>query len=261
MFVARATAISLPIVPGATELDASPPSPGARVVGPLSALSRHLERVFAVDSADAEPEPVDPLPSPLDDADAQLVALARRDGAGVAAAVYDRFGDEVNALVWRLLGADAEHDDVVHDALVQILSGLPTVRDPQALRRWVISVTINTVRGQIRRRRLHRMLHRPDDGVIDEAVSPTVDHDGRELVHRTARLLNKLSGEQRIAFVLRYVERRSLEETAELCQCSLATVKRRILAANKRLRKLAAADPLLAPRVPPGPRRRQRVVD
>lgn len=193
--------------------------------------------------------------------DARLVALARRDGTGVAAAVYDRFGDEVNALVWRLLGPDVEHDDVVHDALVQILSGLATVRDPKALHRWVMSVTINTVRGQIRRRRLHRLFHRSDETAISEAMSPTIDHEGRELVRRTARLLDKLSGEQRIAFVLRYVERRSLEEVAELCECSLATIKRRILAANKRLQKLASADPLLAPRVVVGPRRRQRVVD
>ncbi len=195
------------------------------------------------------------------DADSHLLGLAQRHGAGLAAAVYDRFGDEVNRLVWRLLGPDTEHDDVVHDALVQVLSGLASVRDPLALRRWVMSVTVNTVRGHIRRRRLHRVFHQHDQVAVEEALSPDVDHDGRELVRRTFSLMSKLPGDQRVAFVLRYIERRSLEETASLCGCSLATVKRRLRSADTRLRKMAARDPMLAPRLPEGRRRRQRVVD
>src|ERR1051325_7704219 len=90
--------------------------------------------------------------------DIQLLELARRgDTASVAAAIYDLFSADVNRLVWRVLGADAEHDDVVHHVFIQLVTGIANVRDPEAMRVWMASVCIKTVRTEIRRRRLRRI--------------------------------------------------------------------------------------------------------
>jgi RNA polymerase sigma-70 factor (ECF subfamily) len=51
-------------------------------------------------------------------------------------------------------------------------------------------------------------------------------------VYATLRLVNV---EQRICWVLRFVEGRKLEEVAALSGCSLATAKRRIFAVQERL--------------------------
>lgn len=178
------------------------------------------------------------------DDDEALLATVRRGGATAAAVVYDRFGDEVNRVVGRLLGPDADHDDVVHDAFVQILRGLPRLREVAALRGFVRAVTINTVRSELRKRRFRRAFWSSD-----EAPEPIVDgleREGAETVRRVYAILERLATDLRIAFTLRFVERHSLAEIAAMTQCSLATVKRRIARATQRFAEIAQGDDELA---------------
>src|SRR6186713_1255632 len=111
---------------------------------------------------------------PLVGDDEELLALVHRGGSTAAAVVYDRFGDEVNRVVGRLLGPDADHDDVVHDAFVQILRGLPRLREVAALRGFVRAVTVNTVRSELRRRRFRRAFWSSDEAPepSDDAIDP-----------------------------------------------------------------------------------------
>jgi RNA polymerase sigma-70 factor (ECF subfamily) len=186
--------------------------------------------------------------------DAELLALARRgDFAVAASAAYDRFSEDVNRLVWRVLGADAEHDDVVHQVFVQIISGLSKVRDPEMLRAWMASVCVKTVRTEIRRRRVRRFFHVGDAG-ITRIAAPVEDHEARELLEKVYVLLDTMPDNERIAFALRYIDERPLVEVAEACSCSLATIKRRLSKAEKRFARLASRDPGLAERLARGTR-------
>jgi RNA polymerase sigma-70 factor (ECF subfamily) len=47
------------------------------------------------------------------------------------------------------------------------------------------------------------------------------------------QVLDGMRASWRVAWVLRYVEGEALEEVARLCDCSLATAKRRITAAHE----------------------------
>jgi RNA polymerase sigma-70 factor, ECF subfamily len=186
--------------------------------------------------------------------DEELVALAQRgDQAAAASAVYSRFSEDVNRLVWRVLGADAEHDDVVHQVFVQIISGLAKVRDAERLGAWITSVCVKTVRSEIRRRRVRRFFHAgPTE--ITRIAAPVEDHDARELLERVYTLLDALPADERIAFALRYIDERPLLEVAEACDCSLATIKRRLSKAEQRFTRLAQRDTALAERLARGTR-------
>jgi len=176
--------------------------------------------------------------------DDELLAIVRRGGATAAALVYDRFGDDVNRVVGRLLGPDADHDDIVHDAFVQILRGLPRLREVGALRGFVRAVAINTVRSELRKRRFRRAFWSSD-----EAPEPSIEGlepEGAETVRRVYGILDRLAADLRIAFTLRFVERHSLAEVAAMTQCSLATVKRRLARATQRFAELAEGDDELA---------------
>ena len=48
--------------------------------------------------------------------------------------------------------------------------------------------------------------------------------------------LDGLPARERVAWTLRHVEGESLEQVALLCDCSLATAKRRIASAHEKLR-------------------------
>jgi RNA polymerase sigma-70 factor (ECF subfamily) len=184
--------------------------------------------------------------------DEELLALAERGlGAAAAAAVYDRFSGDVNRLVWRVLGADAEHDDVVHQVFVHLLSGLSKVRDPGSLPAWMASVCVKTVRSEIRRRRVRRFFHIGSNDV-GSIAAPVEDHEARNLLEKVYSLLDTLPANERIAFALRYIDERPLSGVAEACDCSLATIKRRLSRAEKRFARLASRDADMAARLARG---------
>ena len=51
------------------------------------------------------------------------------------------------------------------------------------------------------------------------------------------RALDAISAPERVAWTLRHVEGESLEEVALLCDCSLATAKRRIASAHEKIKR------------------------
>jgi len=153
----------------------------------------------------------------------------------------------VNATLWRLLGPDTDHDDLVNEAFLRIIGGIHRVREAERLSSWVMTVTVNVVRDELRKRSTRRrFFRRLGPGEAEDQPTAPTDHEGRRLVERAFALLSRLSTEDRLAFSLRYVDQRTLPETAALCDCSLATVKRRIARAQRRFRRLAAAEPELA---------------
>jgi RNA polymerase sigma-70 factor, ECF subfamily len=174
---------------------------------------------------------------------AELIdGLTQRD-PDAARAFHRRYGARISRWVWRLLGADAEHDDVVHQVFVNALTAVGGVRDPGALDAWVDSVTIRTVRKEIRARRYRRWLV-PATETVEQTVDP--GNPARQAhVQRFYRILGQLRPDDRIVLVLRHVEGCTLSEVAAACGCSLATIKRRIIRATEAFRKRAIQDPIL----------------
>ncbi len=185
------------------------------------------------------------LTLPALDDDAKLVEQLQQGHAAAAAKLYDRFSGDVNRLVWRLLGADSEHDDVVQQVFLAAWRSVGSLRDPSALRGWMVSITVNTVRSEIRRRRWRRLVQLSGEREPLELTN-TDDHAGRAALASVYRMLERIPTDERLAFVLRYVEGQALEEVAEALACSLATAKRRLKRAEERFVRLAARDPALA---------------
>ena len=190
--------------------------------------------------------------------DAELVALAGAGGPKFAAAVYDRFGSDINRLVRHLLGRDEDLDDLVHDCFMAVMRGMGRVRDPAALQGWMASVTVNTVRSHLRKRRVRRLWSTGGEA-LTEAPARGVDHEARQLLAATYAVLDRLATDERLAFVLRHVEQRPLAEVAELCGCSLATIKRRLSRADQRFARHASKHPILAERFAASPKRSKHV--
>ena len=67
----------------------------------------------------------------------------------------------------------------------------------------------------------------------EELVDPALSPEDRVLLTRMYRALDSLPVNQRLAWSLRHIEGERLETVALMCGCSLATAKRRIVAAQK----------------------------
>ncbi|MBI5508470.1 MAG: sigma-70 family RNA polymerase sigma factor [Deltaproteobacteria bacterium] len=180
--------------------------------------------------------------------DADILAALKAERPGAMVAFFDRYQADVNRMVWRFLGADPDHDDVVQAVFAAVLGSVHRVRDAGALRGWLLAVTANTVRIEIRRRKWRRRLTFRG-GAPETLFGTQDDHDAKEALRHTYHLLEKLAVEERLVFVLRYIDDQPLDDIATACGCSLATVKRRLQRAEERFLRLAMGDPILAERL------------
>jgi RNA polymerase sigma-70 factor (ECF subfamily) len=181
--------------------------------------------------------------------DAALAELLRNGSREAGAAVYDRFSTLVNRWVWRLLGADLDHDDIVQQVFVRILRAGPRLREADKLVGWVHAITVNTVHGELRRRQVRRFFWRdsPPAMLHGDFVREV---EMRDLLVRAKSVIEKLPPGERIAFVLHYVDRHSVSEIAALCGYSLSTAKRRLAGATRRFEAIVAASPGLSRALP-----------
>jgi len=182
----------------------------------------------------------DPLGAQM--SDQALLELVRDDPGRGAPHFYDRFQKGVNRLVWRLLGADAEHDDLVQQVFLIAFQRIAHVREPEKLPAWVHSVAVNVVRDELRKRRV-RKLFLKDRTPAEMYPSLVHDVEVRDFLLRAKRVLDTMPASQRIVFLLHVLEGKDLPEVSELCRHSLATAKRRLARANRRFAAVLAHDP------------------
>jgi RNA polymerase sigma-70 factor (ECF subfamily) len=176
--------------------------------------------------------------------DPEIVRGLTRNDPQAAAVLYDRYGNKVNHLVWRLLGADSEHDDVVHAIFVHILSSIKKLKKPEALPDWITGIAINTVRREIRRRKYRRILHLVPE--YPEYGGEALSGDAQVYTQRVFTILSRMKTEDHLVFVLRFIERYTLREIASACGYSLATAKRRVFRSKEEFMKRARRDPILS---------------
>ncbi len=172
--------------------------------------------------------------------DADLVRRACQGDRWAEEMLYRRHAGSALGLCTRLLRHSSDAEDVVQDAFVDAYAQLKSLREPQLFRRWLTGIAVHKAHRRLRRRRLLRALGFSDsrqdqslESCLASGASPEVYADIVCLDHA----LRKLADAPRIAWQLRTIEGYRLEEVAELCNCSLATVKRRFADAESAVRK------------------------
>ena len=172
--------------------------------------------------------------------DADLVERAQGGDRWAEEAIYRRYVSLVAGLAMRLLHNRAEAEDVAQETFALALTEVRSLREGAALRGWLAQITVSQARRCFRRRRLRRLLGL--DTAVDDATFEQLAADAgqsgevRAELAALDRVLRALPVEERIAWVLRYVEGEALEDVARAAGCSLATAKRRIAAADARVR-------------------------
>jgi RNA polymerase sigma-70 factor (ECF subfamily) len=187
-------------------------------------------------------------PSAMDDAGCErLVAGLRAREPWASAALVHRYRGHVRRVLMRLLGSDEPGDagELVQDVFVRAWRGVGRLERPQALKAWLTHIAVFTARGAIRRRRRRRWLT-----LFAEVPEPEVAWAGpemKEAAHAVYQIFERMPDDERIPFAFRNLEGASLEETAEACGMSFATVRRRLARAERRFHKLAREYEALTP--------------
>lgn len=172
-------------------------------------------------------------------ADAELVRRACEGDRWAEEAIFRRYVADVTSLAERLLRRRDEADDVVQDTFAAALTSLATLREPAALRAWLLGIAVHRVRRRARKLSVMRLFGL-DSGLDDASLSllaaPGLSPEQRTELAQVDRALSRLHADDRIAWMLRHVEGEKLEDVATITGVSLATAKRRIAAAEVGLR-------------------------
>jgi RNA polymerase sigma-70 factor (ECF subfamily) len=178
--------------------------------------------------------------------DADLVASFLRDDAWASAAIWERYHPLVRRILCRAAGPTAgDVDDLIQEVFIRLYRKLPTLREPAALRSFVLAITARVVQAELRSRWIKRWLRLSDDGAVPEPVGDDADHEAREALGRFYSILDGLKPRQRTVFTLRCIEGLELVEVAAAAGLSLATIKRWLPRITKRVHAQAARDPVL----------------
>jgi RNA polymerase sigma-70 factor (ECF subfamily) len=180
--------------------------------------------------------------------DCSLVAALRAGEVSAPAALVERHGAHVRRVLMRLLGSSdggAEQADIFQEVMTAAWECIGRLHDPAALRAWLTRIAVFTARKVLRTRRRRRWLSFLDE--VSEVPTAWAGPELREAARAVYEVLDRMPVDERIPFTLRMLEKLDLQATATACEMSLATVRRRLLRAERRYHKLASEYEALGP--------------
>jgi len=161
--------------------------------------------------------------------------------------LFRRHRNRVHACLYRVLGTNADMDDLLQEAFLQVFQSLRNWRAEASLATWIDRVAVRVAYRYLTKRG-RRVVTAP---MSDDDATPADETTGarrqlaRDGVKRLYDALAELPPAARLAFTLHEIDGRSLAEVAELVGSSLTATKLRVWRARKRIEDAAAADPVL----------------
>jgi RNA polymerase sigma-70 factor (ECF subfamily) len=189
-------------------------------------------------------------PGFMADAIDPLVRLVQRGDERARAELFRRYRGEVARIVLRALGPDADLEDVVQDAFIQIFRSIDRFRGDAKFSTWLYRLVTNVSRMHLRKRRVRPLIA---DGVVPERAAPLDPSNSPEQaalrgarVRRLYQHLDRLSDKKRSVIVLHDIEGLPPVEIAAIVSAPVLTVRTRLFYARRELYAALANDPELA---------------
>jgi RNA polymerase sigma-70 factor (ECF subfamily) len=144
-------------------------------------------------------------------------------------ALVERYNDELLRLAFAMAGDRELAADAVQGCWQAAWQSRAAVRDPDRIRAWLLTITANNVRRQIRRRRLGALL----GGFLSQPQPPAVDPGHIDL----SRALVRLSVDDRQLLAMRFDLGLTSDEIGDVLGLSGAGTRRRLQRVLARLRQ------------------------
>lgn len=175
--------------------------------------------------------------------DAELVRRGRGGDGWAHEMIFRRYAAMIGATARRLLRDASDVDDVVQETFLIAFEKLDRLSEPAALRGWLAQIAVSRVHRRFRWRRVTKLLG-GDDGsaCLEDQASASASPEHRAELALIDRALHKLAPKLRTPWVMRHVVGLGLDDIAMACECSLATVKRRIQEADEAVSEYLALD-------------------
>lgn len=177
--------------------------------------------------------------------DALMARIAAGDARAFSVLVEAQL-DRLLAAARRVLGNDAEAEDVAQEALLRLWRNADKWQPGRArVSTWLYRVAVNLSIDRLRGRK-ETAMSEPPDSAVAPAQQRSVEEE--ELKVRMDRALQDLPERQRLALVLFHYQGLSMAEVAELLEASVEAIESLLARARRTLKtKLARQWKALLP--------------
>ena len=205
---------------GCSGVSGKPLRRGDRIQPKAQTTRPESPRLRLVPARDAGPDEERPTK------DTELVRALRAGHPEAPAALWARYSPSVGRVLAKALGPTSEIEDLTQEVFLRVFGRLPALRDPSALRAFVLGVAMNVLKWELRTRWIGRRVRLSWTGELPDVAATPADAEARHALQRCYRILDSLPTKERMAFVLRCMEGMTIEEAAEALCVSISTAKR-----------------------------------
>jgi RNA polymerase sigma-70 factor (ECF subfamily) len=179
------------------------------------------------------------------DSDGVLVAAAKCGDTRAFEKLVIRHERRVFVVVQRITNNREDAEDVVQESFHKAFLHLDGFQEKSRFSTWLTRIAMNEAFMLLRRRRgiFEVLPESPDDGVksasealVDRSPDPEESCWRQERTYLLAKAINRLGPTIRRAILLRDIEERSVQETAQILGTSISAVKARVFQGRRKLR-------------------------
>ena len=178
--------------------------------------------------------------------DKQLVAEAKAGNHQAFEKLVERHEDKVYGLALRMMGNEADAEDVLQDTFLSAYKGLKNFKEKAAFSTWLYRLATNAALMKLRKKKGDKSIPLdeqmaefvPNPEIRDWSAAPDSILEGKELKEIMEQAIQSLPDMYRAVFLLKDVERLKNDEIASILNISVPAVKSRLHRARLHLRKL-----------------------
>jgi RNA polymerase sigma-70 factor, ECF subfamily len=141
---------------------------------------------------------------------------------------------KLRGFLFKLLAGRANVDDVAQDVWMDVFRDLPRLAKPAAFLPWFYRIARN--------RAFRALRHRPIENHVSDETEFPAEEDVADFtpvdVAAVHAAMDQLSPEHREVLLLRFMEEMNYQDISAVVGCNLGTVRSRIHAAKRLLRKI-----------------------
>lgn len=184
--------------------------------------------------------------------DLATVSRARGGDSEAFRLLVEHHSRPVFKVAYRMTGNEHDADDVVQETFLRAYRQIDRFQERANFGTWLHRIAINCALDLLRARGRHdkHYIHESEDGEMSrsfEASDPQPDRLllSAEVQQHVAKALERLSGNERTAFMLRHFEGMPVEEIGKTLGIQVNAAKHTIFRAVRKLRE--SLEPLVRP--------------
>lgn len=163
----------------------------------------------------------------------ELVVGCQHGKRAAQAAFYRKYRNEVARTIFRVLGPDADLEDVVQDVFIEVFRSIGKFKGQSKITTWLYRVCFNVALQKLRRQRRRPEGHISDREDLPHSETPLRSLERKDTTRVVYEILDTIAPKKRIVFVLHEILGMNSKEISQIVDANVLTVRTRLHYARK----------------------------